>query len=200
MSDQKSQPNEGFTSLLVPMTHRPVCHHSPAWSGLLACVDMLCVCEVNRVDCMSLSFSLQCLRQTAPVCSDLQFLRAKGPEGSHNFKIYVCILGKEKLNGFMWKECSPPSPVFYLHLPSLWFFNFSPDSSIAASFLCSPCSPCYLHLCSPCAVRSVLSHIFPSNLSFAFASFLSEQDCDFKCSLTVVTVHFCSAHFLKLLK
>lgn len=74
-------------------------------------------------------FSSLCLHQPAPVCSDLQF-----SEESHNFKLCVCIWDLEKLNGFMWKECCPPSHPCLSFSSFLSLLHFSLNSSIAASF------------------------------------------------------------------
>lgn len=40
VSDQESQPNESFISLLVPTAYSSVCHYSQAWSGLSVSMDI----------------------------------------------------------------------------------------------------------------------------------------------------------------
>lgn len=94
------------------------------------------------------------------------------------------------------------SLAFYLCLLSLRFLHFSLNSSVAASFnILSIIYFCpYLDVVrSASAKLSFSPYIFLSNLSLALAFFLSEHECNLKCSPTVVTVHFYSAHFLKLL-
>ena len=80
-----------------------------------------------------------CLRQTPLICSDLQLFRWKHLEESHNFNVYICILGKGQLNSFMWKECSSFSSPAICLLPFITltvslFYHFSLNSFIAASF------------------------------------------------------------------
>lgn len=74
-------------------------------------------------------FSSLCLHQPAPVCSDLQF-----SEGSHNFKICICIWDVEKLNGLCGRNVALLLIPVCLSPAFLSLLHFSLNSSIAASF------------------------------------------------------------------
>lgn len=98
----------------------------------------------------------------------LSVLTYSSSEGSHNFKMYICILGKEKLHSFymegMFPSFSSPSVSCLLSpLPSLQFFHFSLHSSIAASFSVLPviyfCPSIYIVLSTSSEVVYIPLHI-----------------------------------------